>query len=220
MNGAQDMGGMHGFGAVVPEPEDGPKFHADWEKRAMALTLAMGATGAWTIDMSRHARESLHPADYLTVGYYGQWLLGMERLLVAHGLATPAELASGRAETPPAPVPRVLRPDAVPGVLARGAPTERPAPAPPAFAPGDRVRARRMSPARHTRLPRYVQGCTGIVEHHHGAHVFPDSGAHGLGDDPRHLYTVRFEGAALWGADAEPGLSVSVDAWESYLDRA
>ncbi len=41
MNGAQDMGGMHGFGAVEPEPNE-PVFHADWEKRAFALTLAMG----------------------------------------------------------------------------------------------------------------------------------------------------------------------------------
>ena len=220
MNGAQDMGGMHGFGAVVPEPEDGPKFHAGWERRAMALTLAMGATGAWNIDMSRHARESIHPGEYLTIGYYGQWLRGMERLIGQLGLADARELATGQAESAPAPGPKVLRPDAVAAVLARGAPTLRTAATAPAFAAGDRVRARRMSPAHHCRLPRYVQGCIGTVEHHHGAHVFPDSSAHGLGEDPRHLYTVRFDGRDLWGADAEPGQAVSVDAWESYLERA
>ncbi|MGB7829866.1 MAG: nitrile hydratase subunit beta, partial [Pseudolabrys sp.] len=41
MNGAQDMGGKPGFGPVNPEPNE-PVFHAEWEKRAFALTLAMG----------------------------------------------------------------------------------------------------------------------------------------------------------------------------------
>jgi nitrile hydratase len=219
MNGAQDMGGMHGFGPIVPEREDGPKFHADWEKRAMALTIAAGATGAWNIDMSRHARESLPPAEYLTIGYYGTWLRGIEKLLVACGLATGAEVASGHAVTPPAPGPRVLRPEAVPAVLARGAPTARAAATPPAFAVGDRVRARVMNPAGHTRLPRYVRGHVGTVAHCHGAHVFPDTHAHGRGEQPQHLYTVVFDGADLWGEGGEPGTAVSVDAWESYLER-
>ncbi len=39
-----DLGGQRGHGAVVPEPE-GELFHAAWEPRALALTLAMGATG-------------------------------------------------------------------------------------------------------------------------------------------------------------------------------
>ena len=38
-----DLGGRVGFGSVVPEPE-GDHFHANWEPRALALTLAMGAT--------------------------------------------------------------------------------------------------------------------------------------------------------------------------------
>lgn len=220
MNGAQDMGGMHGFGPVVPEPEDGPKFHADWEKRAMAVTIATGAMGVWNIDMSRHARESLPPAEYLGIGYYGTWLRGVEKLLIACGLATAAEIAAGHASTPPAPGPRTLRPEAVPGVLARGAPTARPAAAAPAFAVGERVRARVISPAAHTRLPRYVRGHVGTVTLHHGAHVFPDSHAHGQGEQPQHLYTVAFDGADLWGEGGEAGTIVSVDAWESYLERA
>jgi len=39
MNGPQDVGGRHGFGAVVPEDES-LRFHADWERRALGLTLA------------------------------------------------------------------------------------------------------------------------------------------------------------------------------------
>ena len=71
MNGAQDLGGMMGFGRIDREADE-PWFHADWERRALGLTLAMGATGQWTIDMSRAARESLHPADYLSSRYHAK----------------------------------------------------------------------------------------------------------------------------------------------------
>ena len=37
MNGAQDMGGEHGFGPIDPEAGE-PVFHAEWERRAFALT--------------------------------------------------------------------------------------------------------------------------------------------------------------------------------------
>ncbi|MGA1725850.1 MAG: nitrile hydratase subunit beta, partial [Burkholderiaceae bacterium] len=64
MNGVHDMGGMHGFGAVQPEVDE-PVFHAAWERQALALTLAMGATGQWNLDQTRRARESLPAAAYL-----------------------------------------------------------------------------------------------------------------------------------------------------------
>ena len=68
MNGVHDMGGMQGYGAVQPEADE-PRFHAPWERRALGLTLAMGATGQWNIDMSRAARERLPAATYLTASY-------------------------------------------------------------------------------------------------------------------------------------------------------
>jgi nitrile hydratase len=49
--------------------------------------------------------------------------------------------------------------------------------------------------------------------------VFPDTHAHGRGEQPQHLYTVVFDGADLWGEGGERGTAVSVDAWESYLER-
>ena len=85
MNGAHDMGGAHGFGPVEPEPDE-PAFHADWERRVFALTLAMGATGEWNIDMSRFAREDRSPPDYLSKTYYELWLAGLERLLAERGV--------------------------------------------------------------------------------------------------------------------------------------
>lgn len=218
MNGAHDMGGAHGFGPVVPEADE-PAFHADWERRAFALTLAMGATGEWNIDGSRFARENREPGDYLSKTYYEIWLAGLERLLADRGLVTPEEVEAGEAG-PPRPVARTLAPEDVARMLHRGGPTEREPPRPARFAAGDRVRARNLNPRTHTRLPRYVRGRTGTVVAVHGAHVFPDANAHGGGEDPQWLYTVRFSARELFGGDADPHASASVDAFEPYLEPA
>ena len=105
-------------------------------------------------------------------------------------------------------------------LLYRGRPTERPASDPARFRIGDRIRAKNIHPTTHTRLPRYVRGRAGIIESLHGCHVFPDTNALGQGENPQWLYTVRFNARDLWGPDADPNLSVSVDAWEPYLEPA
>jgi nitrile hydratase subunit beta len=127
------------------------------------------------------------------------------------------ELARRRPLRPGAELRRVLRPDEVPAVLAARRPYERPVEVAARYAVGDRVRARNMHPTGHTRLPRYARGKTGVIERLHGAHVLPDSNAHGAGEHPEWLYSVRFAATELWGDDADPSLSVSIDAWESYL---
>lgn len=219
MNGAQDMGGMMGFGPVLPEPNE-PVFHAAWEKRALAVTLAAGALGQWNIDMSRAARESLHPAFYLTRGYYEIWVAALEALLAAKGLVSAGEIAEGRASTAaPATKPPLRAVDVEPA-MRRGSPYDRPALSDPTFAVGESVRTRVMHPATHTRLPRYARGKTGVVEAVRGCFVFPDSNALERGEDPHWCYTIRFSGRELWGADADPALAVSIDAWEPYLERA
>ena len=212
-----DLGRQDGHGAVVPEPEGDP-FRADWEPHAHALTLAMGATGSWNIDMSRSARETL--PDYAQRSYYAIWLGGLEKLLVERGQALPDEMAAGRMLHPPVPIPCVLEAADVPDALAKGAATERPASAPARFAVGMRVRTRTVRVAHHTRLPGYAHGKTGTIEHVHGMHVFADAHAQGLGAQPQWLYTVVFDGHELWGRQAEGGLTVSVDAWEPYLELA
>ncbi|MCB2004762.1 MAG: nitrile hydratase subunit beta [Burkholderiaceae bacterium] len=221
MNGVHDMGGLQGFGPVVAEAQE-PLFHADWERRALALTLAMGATGQWNIDLSRSARESLPPAVYLGSSYYAIWLRAMEQLMRERGLADAEELQDGRMRTPARPVARVLRAEAVDAALARGAPTERPAPAPARFAVGQQVRARNMHPIGHTRLPRYVRGHTGTIVLVHGAHVFADVHASQplppFPEQPHWLYTVVFDARELWGPEADATVQVSVDAWEPYLE--
>lgn len=219
MNGPHDLGGQMGFGAVAPEPDE-PFFHADWERRALGVTLCAGAMGHWTIDESRHARESLHPATYYASSYYEIWIRALETLLLRHGFITASELAGGGAAAGGARPRRVLHADAVAQTLARGGPCDRPLDGEPLFAEGAQVRARNMHPQGHTRLPRYVRGRVGRIERVHGGFVFPDTNAHGRGEAAQRLYTVVFEGRELWGNEADPTLSVSVDAWESYLEPA
>jgi len=107
----------------------------------------------------------------------------------------------------------------VPAVLARGTPCDRPLSEPPRFATGQRVRAKNAHPRGHTRLPIYLAGKEGVIESDHGGFVLPDANAHGKGEVPERLYTVVFDAAEVWGADSEPGLTISADLWEGYLDR-
>ena len=217
MKGGQDLGGMHGLGPIDPEPDE-PRFHADWERRCFALTLAMGAAGKWNLDMSRHARENRHPADYMRMSYYEIWLAGLERLLADTGLVEPGEL-DGTPRRTPAPAPdRVLAAGDVARVLAKGSPTDRPEADPPRFAVGDRVRVRIMAAPGHSRAPGYVHGRTGIVDRVHGTFVLPDANATGRGESPEPCYSVRFDARALWGDSATPGDRVHADLWQSYLD--
>ena len=209
-----DIGGRDGYGPVVPEPE-GENFHAAWEPRALALTLAMGATGSWNLDESRSARETL--PDYAALSYYQIWIAAVAKLAVAHGLVGEDELAAGRMLRAARPLARVLRAPDVAMTLARGTPTERTSQRPPRFATGDAVTARGDEVAHHTRLPGYARGRTGRIEHVRGVHVFADTHAHGAGEQPQWLYTVVFTGTELWGRDAQAGTSVSIDAWETYL---
>lgn len=223
MNGVHDMGGQQGFGPVLLEEKEA-LFHAHWESRAMAITVAMGASGQWNIDLSRAARESLPPATYLSSNYYEIWIRALEKLMLERAMVTQAELASGQQTTPPVQVSKVLTGDTVDAALKAGSPTERSIDQPALFKVGQKVRARNMHPQGHTRLPRYVRGHVGTVISLHGGHVFPDG--HTLHASPpfnvpvQWLYTVVFDGPTLWGEHSDPTLEVTVDAWESYLEAA
>ena len=212
-----DLGGRDGYGAVTPEPE-GELFHAGWEPRALALTLAMGATGSWNIDSARAARETL--PDYADLSYYEIWLGGLEKLMVERGQVHADELKAGHALHPAVPLARVLKADQVAAALAKGSPTERAATTSALFKPGQRVHTRAQMRDHHTRLPGYLLEKTGTIERVLGAHIFADAHAQGLGEDPRWLYTVVFDAAELWGADAPSRHRVSFDAWEPYLEAA
>ena len=218
MEGAHDMGGVAWSDPVRPEPQE-PVFHAEWEKRAFAITLAMGMPGGWNIDMSRFARENRPPEDYLAKSYYQIWVAGLEQLMLERGLVGPDEIEAGKSLRPPKPVARKLTPDGVAAMLHRGGPTEREPTSAARFAVGDRVRTATIHPPTHTRLPRYVRGHVGVIERLHGVHVFPDTNSLG-NENPQWLYTVTFDGRELWGAEGNEAAKISVDAWESYLEPA
>lgn len=194
MDGIHDLGGRHGFGGSLAEREE-QAFHADWERRVFGINLLLMAQGCFPIDAMRHALERIEPVTYLTAGYYGRWLIGVEQLIAEAG---------GR--------PRA---GSVPDPTAR-----RATQASPRFALGSAVRARNLHPPGHIRLPGYARGRRGTVVLQQGAWVLPDTNAHGRGECPEHVYAVRFEGRELWGEDAEPGSCVHLDLFESYLEPA
>jgi nitrile hydratase len=220
VNGIHDLGGMHGFGEVVREPEE-PVFHALWEGRVYALVGLVLASGATSVDAFRHGIERLDPVTYLTAGYYGRWLRSLERICAEAGVLDGAELsarsralAEGRDPEPAAPW-QPPSPTPSPGLsYSREVASE------PRFQPEDRVRARNLNPAGHTRLPGYVRGRQGVVLRALGGFVFPDANAHGRGEQPQHLYTVRFAAEELWGPAADGPGAVHVDLFESYLEPA
>ena len=230
MNGVHDLGGMHGFGPVEPEPNE-PVFHTEWERRVFANTVATGFLGTWNIDMSRHARELMPPAEYLATSYYEHWLWGLEHLLVAQGLLTRDEIearvrdvAAGAVppaapQTPPAHL-RVVHPGDVERLLSTGNPFRVEVDIPPRFKAGDPVVTRNIHPLGHTRLPCYARAKRGVVDRDHGVFVFPDTNAARRDEKPQHCYSVRFEARELWGSEAPAKDVVHIDLWDDYLDPA
>ncbi len=219
MNGVHDMGGMHGMGPVKHE-KDEPVFHAPWEGRTFALTLAAGAWGKWNIDAGRHEIELIPPAQYLRMSYYERWYVRLVELLAKRELVSREELETGHAKPGvPKASPR-LTAGQVPALLSAGALASRRIAESPRFQPGQRVRARNIHPAGHTRLPRYARGKQGTIDRHRGGFVFPDTNAHFLGEKPQHVYSVRFAARELWGDQASPRDAVYIDMWDDYLEPA
>jgi nitrile hydratase len=198
MSDVHDLGGRSGFGRIEREPRE-PVFHARWEGRVLGLVYSAVGFGWITVDRFRHGIERMNPARYLEASYYERWLASLESVLPEAGV-----LARGFA----------------PSSATRERGFARALAAEPRFAVGSVVRARARTPGRHCRLPGYASGKRGVVAHVRGGYVFPDANAHGEGECPEPLYTVRFEARELWGDGAEPRASVHVDLFEPYLEAA
>ena len=216
MNGVHDLGGMHGLGPVEREANE-PAFHEPWEARTFAIMNLAGAAGMFNVDEVRHAIERMGPVDYLNTPYYVHWLHGIEDMMASKGIV-PSK-AAGATVTPPAFGPAL--PKAMVGVaLATGVSVRIDIPDTPRFKIGDEVTARNINPTGHTRLPRYIRGKTGTVQHLHGSFAFADTRAHGKGEKPQHIYNVRFTARELWGAQASDKDSLYIDLWDDYVDPA
>jgi nitrile hydratase len=219
MNGVHDMGGMQDMGPVQAE-KDEPVFHARWESRMFGMNLLMGSWGKWNLDASRHSRELIPPADYLRMSYYEKWLTGMTNLIIKAGIATPAEIDTGKS------APRSIK--VAPRVTAANAEAFAIAPVSArrdddvlaTFHAGERVRARNINPVGPTRLPRYARGKIGAIERDHGVFVFPDTNGRFIGEKPQHVYSVRFSARELWGEAASPQDAVYIDLFDDYLEPA
>ncbi|MBI2965010.1 MAG: nitrile hydratase subunit beta [Chloroflexi bacterium] len=226
MDGVHDLGGMHGFGPVIREAGE-PVFHAPWEATVVALMRSARANGVFNIDEFRHAIERMPPARYLSATYYERWLEAVATLAIEKGLTTAEELErrserpessrDTRRRTPTTEPAAVQSAPGAPDAVVSPTSSFRPETSAPRFNAGDAIVTIRARPKGHTRLPRYARGKRGRVHAYRGFQVFPDASAHGRGENPQPLYSVRFEGDELWGDSGEPSQAVYLDLWESYL---
>ncbi|MGE3659711.1 MAG: nitrile hydratase subunit beta [Pseudonocardia sp.] len=216
-----DIGGAPGYGTVKAPSPDEPVFAEPWEGRAFALTvLTMGRISGQNLDAFRRALGELDEPAYFEDGYYGRWLNAAENMLVESGI-----LAEGAVDTrvrrnqgedlEDLPAPEPHKPDYAP----TGPGSLRQVDAPPAFAVGERVRAKSVPAVRHTKLPHYAAGRVGTVEALQPAHLLPDTHSVFEGENPQHVYTVRFDSRELFGEGAEP-FTLTVEMFESYLEKA
>ena len=219
MDGIADMGGTQGWGRTHPPVADEPVFPEIWQGRAFALALLSTRLARWNVDAFRHALERLSRTAYLDDGYFGRWLNAAELVFTDSAVLAPSaveararNLRGEQVQEPP--TPRSVRPDYAP----TGEGSLRTVNSPPAFAIGERVRAKDMSRAGHSRLPRYVRGHIGVVGIVQPPSVLPDTNAHFQGENPQYVYTVRFDSHELWGADAEP-FTLTIEMFESYLEK-
>jgi nitrile hydratase len=209
---------MHGFGAAVWPGSEEP-YHEQWERLVFAV-WAVTAAERLGSGSGRALREEMAPEDYLRASYYERWQWSNEQRLLRKGTIAAGEidawverLRAGESR------PRRSDPDQARRVLEWLDRTEGLKPVEHArFAPGDRVRARRMRPAGHTRCPRYVRGAAGIVERVRGADTFPDIGPYQGPVEP--VYSVAFGSEELFGPSDEPAWTVALDLYETYLEDA
>jgi nitrile hydratase subunit beta len=219
-SGIHDIGGTEGWGGVLVPDRDEAVFGEPWEARAFAIALLSMRVSGTNLNAFRHAMDRLGREDYLDDGYYGRWLHGAENLLYDSSIIAPgtvearaANLSGQSVEEPPAPQPD--RPDYKPAAAG----SIRTVDTPQRFGKDQRVRARRMDPPGHTRLPRYVMGHEGVVVAVEPAHVLPDTHAHFQGENAQWVYRVRFDSAELFGAGAER-FALNIDLYEDYLEAA
>ncbi len=222
MRGSHDLGGLEGLGPISPEAEScEPVFHADWEMRIFALTLAAGFLGQWNLDESRHARERQSPDDYLRHSYYENWWVGLKTLLLEKDLVSEEEFDSREPRFQASSLElSALQAEDIAGIILKGSSVEMQAEKAPGFRAGDQVKVRQDITTGHTRIPTYVRGRVGIIERHHGAHVFADRNALGR-REAEHLYSIRFLSREIWREEPEENanFAVRVDLWEQHLEE-
>lgn len=239
------LGGLENLGPINFEPR---VFVEDWEKRIFGIHVAMmglsdhlGNAGpkypidevptafssTWTWADLRKGAEAMNPFAYFQYRYYEKWLGGISGFFVSQGYISEEELEAKAAEylqdstLPPAEGGDGRIDDQVLRYLREGdSPRQAPAEL-PAFAVGDRVTVKNVSPTDHTRLPGNLRGRTGTVERVFEGNYgyFCSTGPDGIGE-PMPVYIVRFEPTDVWGELAEPGAVLYSELYQAYLTPA
>ncbi|MER5171127.1 nitrile hydratase subunit beta [Thioclava sp. GXIMD2076] len=220
MNSIHDLGGMHGMGPIVLDVNE-PKFAEDWEARTCGFHLLTLMTGIAVADEARHSMERIPALHWLASPYYEHWLDGTATYFLEKGIATSEELATGKAQ---APLPewaaklKALTPEETAKMFTTNHPVTGEAETEPKFAVGDKAMTLNINPKTHTRLPRYTRGKPCTIVAYRGACFYADARSVGDYGAVDHTYTVRFEGADLWGRDAGAKDAVYIDLYEQYLE--
>lgn len=214
MKGPHDLGGKSGYGPI-PIGDDSVVFQRDWERRIWAMSRN-NVTPGITIDWFRHGIECMVESDYANFSYFNKWCANMFMLLIDGETVTMDEAIAGHMTTP--------FPTAQTKTLTETLDHNRNANVdysvetdiPPRFVVGNTVQTKTDIASNHNRLPGYASNARGTIIAHHGAHLLPDKGAQGI-HVGEHLYTVSFSATELWGADANPLDTVTLELWESYF---
>lgn len=222
-----DVGGKREhFGPVAHTPSE-PAFLADWERRVFGITSFVMSLLRLDVDNFRARVERL-PPNVDAAPYYTHWLGAIESTLVDLGyLDATKSVPAQRVQVPMTSrlirwfarrptVPRWMAARVLPHMYGNS----RQAKSKPRFGVGDEVRVLAPTGDGHTRRPGYSIGRRGRIADLRGAAVFADARAAGQRARPEHVYAVAFDGAELWGRDAEPNTEIVIELFEPYLEPA
>lgn len=216
MDGIHDLGGLEGFGPIPIATGDAAFADIEaWEQRVWAINCHMVVEGV-TIDWFRHGIERMVPTDYLSFAYFNKWCANYLMLLLDNGVISIDDVKRGTTGDQAAGMQGPTLAEVLDDVKGSNRSFATDDVNPPAFRPGERVRTLAHIRSDHTRLPRYARDVEGKILTHHGSHLLPDEGAKGR-HVGAHLYTVCFKATDLWGSDANPRDTVTLDLWEPYL---
>jgi nitrile hydratase beta subunit len=217
MDGIHDLGGKQGYGPIEVDEPEGP-FHYEWEGREWGISRTARVPGV-NIDWWRHCRELINPEDYLGRPYFDSWAQTDFATYINAGIISIEEVIAGKAlviDPDLAQPPVLTREQVVEEDRKKAARFDAEIETDPAFKIGQQVVTLKHGTDHHTRLPQYARDRCGIVQKHHGAHVFPDLSSRGK-EIHQHLYSIVFEGTELWPGDVGRNNKVYLDLWESYL---
>lgn len=216
-----------------------------WELNTYVTCECLAWRGVWNTVEKHRRHADLGQLQYLSMPYYGRWLLAAARAMIDKQHVTLTELTSKMDELKqqPRPVAAAVASaaDGSPARVTRG--SEAPIPTyhhaerakgvgdpqcyrgqaggPPKFKVGDRLRVKDMQDLFYNQTPGYTRGATGVVELVCYESPPPEDEAWGHTDRAEWFYQLRFLQKDLWGdetPDANPNDTVQAEISERWLE--